>query len=88
MFRRKPPLRRVKSHWEYCPGIVDCPGEVSAIQVGVCEIHMAQGHPLIHLVKRKSRPAHICVAEADIAYARAMFQASIMLERGTEWKEF
>jgi mannonate dehydratase len=24
----------------------------------------------------------------DIAYARAMFQASIMLERGTEWKEF
>jgi mannonate dehydratase len=24
----------------------------------------------------------------DIAYARAMFQASIMLEQGTEWKEF
>ena len=24
----------------------------------------------------------------NIAYARAMFQASIMLERGTEWKEF
>jgi hypothetical protein len=24
----------------------------------------------------------------DIAYARAMFQASIMLERGNEWKEF
>ena len=24
----------------------------------------------------------------DIAYARAMFQAAIMLERGTEWKEF
>ena len=24
----------------------------------------------------------------DIAYARAMFQSAIMLERGTEWKEF
>ena len=24
----------------------------------------------------------------DIAYARAMFQAAIMLEKGTEWKEF